>query len=166
MKQHAFKWKLDRVARAWRIHDPITDAVLATLDFSDHVADGMTEPAYIGLAYGIKQLASDGGAKQAGTTQRTRLAGVIARFNAWHAGTYAFRDGTGTPGGFPDADVYRALVAIGRFSDRDENRDKWRKLSPAVRAAQRLQPDVAAWLVDHVPTVDEDTMAEAMSIFS
>ena len=145
MARRQFKWVLDRNAHTWIVRNPVTDAELVRLDFAAHVVPTMDNEAYTAMAYGIKQISSDGAAKDEGTPLRERIAALVARFNAWHSGAYAFRDGTGAAAKFPDADLFAALVGIGLVKPTDEARAKWVGMTAAQRNIGRTRPDVIAW---------------------
>ena len=162
---HAFRWKLDRTAHAWHVCDAITGATAATLEFGQFVPADIKPQGYIALAYGVKQLSTDGGAKEKGTSARVRLAATISRFNQWVNGTYKFRDGMGGSSGLDDGDVYLACVGIGRFRDVETNREKWKGLTAAQRAKLRTDPAIAAWLENNTPDVTDEDLAEVMAIF-
>lgn len=154
-----FGWKLDRPGNAWETIDPATGDTLDRYEFGDFVPEGIKEPAYIALAYGLKQLVGDGGAKGKGTTARARRAAMANRYANWVAGTYAFKDGTGTAS-MPDGDTFRALVALGRTPDTPDQREKWKKLPAAKRRAIGNMADVREWLDENTIDIDADAALE------
>lgn len=107
--------------------------------------------------YGLKQAVADGGAKAKGTSLQSRIDGMADRYEQIMAGTWNFRDGTGTAG-LPDADVYRALVALGIAPDDADRRAKWKELKPAQRRAIGNREDVKSWIAANVA---DDTDADA-----
>jgi hypothetical protein len=107
--------------------------------------------------YGLKQVVADGGAKAAGTSLASRVAGMEKRYAEVMAGTWSFRDGTGAAG-MPDGDVYRALIALGIADDTADRRAAWKELKPAQRRAIAKRPDVTAWVAANVA---DDTTADA-----
>lgn len=155
----AFNWKLDRTANAWATVDPVTGEELDRYAFGEYITEGLPEQGYLALAYGLKQLISDGGAKDKGTTVRARRAAMANRYANWCAGTYAFRDGTGT-GSMPDGDIFRALVALGRTPDTVDQRDKWKKLPAAKRRAIGNIAEIREWLESNTIDVDADAALE------
>jgi hypothetical protein len=159
---HAFKWRVLPDQSGWDIVEPINGATVATVAIPEIAA---LPPNVRPIAlYGLKQGVADGGAKEKGSSATVRLRGMLTRFAQIAAGTWNFRDGTGTAS-LPDGDVYAALVALGKTADGDESRDKWRKLGAPKRAAIRRIEDVAAWLESNSGSVDaEDAMADFLTM--
>lgn len=155
MKTHAFKWRITPDRNGWDIINPLDGATVATVELPE------SDAACHNVAlYGLKQAVSDGGAKDKGTSAAVRLRGMLVRAAQIAAGTWDFRDGTGV-GGLPDGDVFAALIALGKTTDTDESRDKWRKLGAPKRAAIRRMADVADWLDANAGSIDaEDAFQE------
>lgn len=110
--------------------------------------------------YGLKQAVADGGAKAKGTSLQSRIDGMEDRYQQIRAGTWNFRDGTGTAG-MPDGDVYRALIALGIADDTSDRRAAWKELKPAQRRAIGSREDVKAWIAANVGTDDADAALDA-----
>jgi len=100
------------------------------------VADALRERVF---DYGVKQILSDAAA---GTkTEREMVAAMEARAGALRDGTWGQRQTR-----LPDADVFGALVALGKLPGSDDARVKWTALKPSERRALGRLPEVAEWL--------------------
>ena len=168
MGKRAFGWILNRTKHMWQTVDPVTQSPYDQFDFSAHVPAGISENGYTALAYGVKQIVGDGGAKGKGTTVRDRRAAQAKRYGDWLSGMYSFRDGTGSSSKFPDADVFAALLGLGKIKVTSEKplavrREAWADLTQAVRNKARVDPDVQAWLASQVG--DDDEAEEALDDF-
>ena len=150
MKQRAFKTRITSDGGGWVITDAVTGAELATIELPD---DAETTRKL--ALYGLKQAVADGGAKDAGTTANARLRAMLARYNAIVAGTWDFRDGTGS-GSMVDGDIFRALVALGITPDTPDQRAKWKTLPAPKRRAIGNRDDVRGWIADNLADVDAD----------
>lgn len=88
------------------------------------------------LFYGIKQILADGGAVGRDIPAAERIAKMDKRARALRDGTWAFRDGHGTPKAETDsATMYAALVAVGAFADNAAARETWKAAKQRERAA-------------------------------
>ena len=154
---HAFKTRITPEGNGWILTDAVTGGELATIELPDD-ADMNRKLAL----YGLKQAVADGGAKDKGTTAAARLRAMLARYNAIMAGTWDFRDGTGS-GSMPDGDIFRALVALGITPDTPDQRDKWKKLPAPKRRAIGNREDVREWIADNLADIDAD---EALAEFN
>ena len=153
-----FKFVVNADRTGWLVRDPVTDEQLAELQMPDDA----TIARNVAL-YGLKQICSDGAATEKGMSKATRVRLMKQRHDEIHAGTWGFRDGTGSAG-LPDADIYRAIVALGLAPDDADRREKWKKLPASHRRAIAKREDVAQWLTDNAPaTVDAD---DALAAFT
>ena len=152
---HAFKWVVRADRNGWDVVDPLTGENVAayTLPANEE------QLANVAL-YGLKQLVADGGAKDKGTSRQARKRAMDARYNSLIDGTWNMRDGIGG-GGLPDADVYRAAIALGIATDNDERRAMWKKIGAPARLALRNRADVAEWLKNNIVTPDADDALDA-----
>jgi hypothetical protein len=103
------------------------------------------------LLYGAKQIAADGGAASKGATYAQRIDMMRDRWADVINGAWAFRDGHGAASKFPDADVFAALVAVGKIKITAEKplavrREMWAGLPQSARNKARIDPDVAKWI--------------------
>jgi hypothetical protein len=106
------------------------------------------------VAYGVKQIISDAGAVEKGTTDAERLGKMHKRAQALRDGTWSFRDGHAAPKPAAERDAqFNALVMIGVIPE--EYRAAWNALRPTERAAvMRDNPDAQKLLDIARPTVD------------
>lgn len=154
---NAFKFRMTDDANGWLVIDAVTGDTAATVEIPDD-ADTVRKLTL----YGLKQAVADGGAKDKGTTAAARLRAMLARYNQIAAGTWEFRDGTGT-GAMQDGDIFRALVALGITPDTPDQRDKWKKLPAPKRRAIGNRDDVRQWIADNLTDIDAD---EALAEFN
>lgn len=114
------------------------------------------------LIYGAKQIISDGGAVGRDAPLIERIAKMDKRAASLRAGTWAFRDGHGTPRPESDsATMYAALVAVAAFADNEDARAIWKAMRPAERVAVfRDNPEAVAHAEANAarPTVDTDAL--------
>ena len=151
----SFKTRITADGNGWEILDAVTGENRATIELPTDDADTTRKLAL----YGLKQAVADGGAKDKGTSAAARLRAMLARYNQIMAGTWDFRDGTGS-GSMPDGDVFRALVALGISPDTPDQRDKWRKLPAPKRRAIGNREDVREWIANNISAVDADEAVE------
>jgi len=154
MAKREYSWKTTTDRNGWQRCNPVTGAVEQT--YMLPIDDGIR----LNLAlYGFKQALSDGAATDAGTSAAARDRAMAARNAAIQSGAWAFRDGHGG-GGLPDADVYLALVGIGKWSDSPDNRAKFKSFPAAKRTALRTIPEIREWLESNI---DEADAADALA---
>lgn len=134
----------------WSFNDTVTGESRLIVQLGDCSRDTEKKLAL----YGLKQAVADGGAKAKGTSLESRIKGMSKRFDEIVDGTWDFRDGTGSST-MPDADTYRAIIALEMMPDTAESREKWKGLKPAQRRAIAKQDAVAAWLEANI-TDDTD----------
>jgi hypothetical protein len=88
------------------------------------------------IAYGLKQILSDGGAVSRETPAAERLAKMEKRARGLREGTWNFRDGTAAETPKTDAALmYAAQVAAGMITDTDDTQAVWKSLKPSERRA-------------------------------
>lgn len=155
----AFSAVLTATGRGWSYNDAVTGDSRLIVELPTD-SETVTRLAL----YGLKQAVSDGGAKAKGTSAAARLDAMRKRFAQITSGEWDFRDGTGT-GSLPDADIYRAMVALGITEDNAERRAKWKELKPAMRRAIGRRSDVAEWIEANI-TDDADSDAALDSFMS
>jgi len=148
----ATKLKIERVGEmlAW------TDRVSGRQVFSfapATVADTLRDRVF---DYGVKQILSDAAAGS--KTEREMIAAMGQRAAALRDGTWGQRQSR-----LPDADVFGALVAIGKLPGSDDARVKWTALKPAERRALGRLPEVVEWLEEHGD--DEPDADDLLSMF-
>ncbi len=149
MAKREFTFKTLPDGCGWAIHNPVTDTRLGEirLPMDD-------TPQYRQCAlYGLKQWASDGGAKDAGTSPSERLKAIIARGRAIVAGVVAFRDGHGSAAvKLPDAALFAAVVGAGIMQSTDAHQKIWRDAAPDKRLRFASDARVQQWLADNAPS--------------
>lgn len=149
----AFAAVLTATGRGWSYNDAVTGESRLIVELPTD-SETVTRLAL----YGLKQAVSDGGAKAKGTSAAARLSAMRKRFDQIASGEWDFRDGTGT-GSLPDADIYRAMVALGITEDSAERRAKWKDLKPAMRRAIGKRDDIAEWIEENVAFTEDGDMA-------
>lgn len=157
MAKREYSWKTTADRNGWHRCNPVTGAVEQTFTLPDDAG------IRLNLAlYGFKQALSDGAATDAGTSAAARDRAMAARNAAIQSGAWAFRDGHGG-GGLPDADVYLALVGIGKWTDSPDNRAKFKAFPAAKRTALRTIPEIREWLESNIDPADAaDAMADLL----
>lgn len=143
--------------RGWSFNDTVTGESRLIVELPTD-SESVTRLAL----YGLKQATADGGAKAKGTSLQSRIDGMKQRYAQIVAGTWDFRDGTGTAS-LPDADTYRAIVALGIAPDDGDRRAKWKELKPAQRRAIGKRQDVMDWIAANV--ADDTDADDALAAF-
>lgn len=127
----------------WR--DRATDEAVYTFDTTE-IDSKLHDAVFI---YGAKQIIADGGATGVDVPLRERINKMETRAQALREGTWGERRATPTA----NADLYRAIVALGLVADSDEKRKQFRTLPAATVASLYKRDDVAEWLKNNTSAV-------------
>lgn len=110
------------------------------------------------FVHGAKQIIGDAAAKAKGTSMAEKVAAMRKAAEGLIDGTW----GTRQPS-MPRADVFAALVGLGKFADSERNREVWGKLTERQRDALADSDEVRAWIAAHAD--EEVDMDEVMAEF-
>jgi hypothetical protein len=127
----------------WR--DRATDDVVYTFDTGD-VSETLRDNVFL---YGAKQIIADGGATGVDVPLRERINKMETRAQALRDGTWGERRATPAA----NADLFRALVALGLVADNEEKRKQFRTLPAATISDLYKRDDVAEWLKNNTFSV-------------
>lgn len=148
----ATKLKIERVGDTLAWTDRVSGRQVFAFAPAD-VADVLRDRVF---DYGVKQILSDAAA--GAKSEREAVAAMQQRAVALRDGTWGQRQSR-----LPDADVFGALVALGKLPGSDVAREKWTALKPAERRALGRLPEVVAWLEAHGG--DEPDADDLLSMF-
>jgi len=128
-----------------------------SVEFSFDTSNCRIDTINLLIAYGAKQVLADGGAVGRNIPDAERLAKMEKRARALMDGTWAFRDGHGTPRPEADASVmFACLVEAGVVPDDADIRTAWKAAKPTERRAMLNAAPEAKRLFDErtAPKVD------------